>query len=134
MTQNGTIRGDLSANQQRALQALLTTSTISEAAEKSGLGRRTIHRYLEDRAFSEAYNSARHRLVEETIAGLQKIGTEAVGVLHDALEDPDVNARIRAARAVLDFTFKVVEIAELKREVEEIRRHDQEMYGTGRRY
>ena len=34
MTQNGTLRGNLSANQQRALQALLTTSTISEATEK----------------------------------------------------------------------------------------------------
>ena len=132
MSQNGTPKPDLSANQHRALQALLSTPTITEAAEKCGLTRKTLHAYLNDPAFSEAYHAERERLVEETISGLQKIGTKAVGVLHGALKDPDVNARIRAARAILDFTFKVAEIAELKREVEEIKRHDEQVYGNGR--
>jgi len=129
MSQNVTSRS-LSANQQRALAALLSTPTIAEAATKCGLTRKTIHAYLRDEDFAQAYREERERLVEQTVAGLQRIGTEAVEVLHDAFEDPDVNARIRAARYVLDLTFKVHEVAELRREIEEIKAFDREHFGT----
>ncbi|MBX7251418.1 MAG: hypothetical protein K1X50_05485, partial [Candidatus Promineofilum sp.] len=59
MAQNGTAQGDLSVNQRRAIEALLSEASIDAAAEASGVGRRTLHRWLaEDATFTAALRAS----------------------------------------------------------------------------
>ncbi len=118
--------GHLSPNQEKALAALLASPTVVAAAERSGLGERTIYRYLKDPEFKRRYDEERAFLVDQTVAGLQKLGIGAVGVLRrnfDAKNPPD---QIRAARIVLDLMFKGTERAELVEMQEMLRRITEE--------
>ncbi len=53
---------DLSANQEKAISALLSEATLTAAATKAGVTDRTLRRWLaEDTTFIEAYQQARQR-------------------------------------------------------------------------
>jgi len=113
---------ELSPSQHRALRALLSTTTIAAAAEEAGLGLTTIKRYLTDENFARIYREQRSLILQETVAGLQQTGNEAISVLRSSMssEQGDPNLNLRAARTVLDFLFKGVEIERRIREQEEL--------------
>lgn len=115
--------GELSANQERALAALLATPTVTAAAERSGLGERTIYRYLKDPEFKRRYSEERAHLLDQTVAGLQKLGIGAVGVLRRNFDAESPHVQIRAARAVLDLMFRGAELVEME---ERLRRLEDE--------
>lgn len=113
MTQVETAKGvsSLPANQVKALNALLKTTSIGAAAEECGLGRATINRYLADETFSAIYREQRVLLLEATISGLLTLGAEAIQVLEGSMgEANEENLRLRAARATLDHIAKLVEL------------------------
>ncbi len=119
----------LPANQQKALAALLSTTTIEKAAVLGGLTSRTIKRYLATPEFAAIYRERRALIVAETIAGLEKLGAKAVSALDRAVEDVDVNVRIRAARTALEYLLKggeherrIRELDEIEAEIEELRK------------
>ena len=102
---------NLSANQHKALAALLTHTRIEDAARASGISARTIRRYLADRDFARAYREQQHILLSETTATLQRIATDAAVAISDSLA-PDIedkNLRLRAARTALEFLLRAVE-------------------------
>jgi hypothetical protein len=112
---------ELTPNQQRALEALLTANTVSEAAERAELSPRTLWRYLADPAFQEVYREHRAMLLQQTITALQRVGAEAVAVLQDSISpEEEANLRLRAARSALDHMFRGVETERKIREQEEI--------------
>ena len=49
----------LNRRMQKALSALLSAATIKKAAELSGIGETTLHRYLQDEGFQQEYRTAR---------------------------------------------------------------------------
>src|SRR5215212_1808812 len=107
--------GKLSDRQRKALEALLLTPTVVAAAERSGLSRATIFRYLKDPEFKRRYTEERAHLLDQTVAGLQKLGIGAVGTLRRNLEaEENPHAQIRAARTVLEFMLKGTEIVEIE--------------------
>jgi HEAT repeat protein len=110
----------LSANQQRALVALLSTRTIVEAAEQAELGESTVRRYLQDDTFKQAYHEERSRMLAEGVARLQQGAVKAADVFLDALEDKDPEVRIRAGRSLWEFKLRGVETERKIREQEEI--------------
>ncbi len=113
--------GNLTPNQEKALAALLVSPTVKAAAEFSGLGERTIHRYLkEDPEFKRRYAEERAFLLDQTVAGLQKLGIGAVGVLRRNFEAQNPHAQIRAARTVLDLMFKGTELIELEERIRQL--------------
>lgn len=119
---------NFSDGKRKALQALLVSRTIAEAADKCGMHRNTIHRYLaEDEEFARAYREARETMMEEAVTSLRQSGASAAGVLANALEDEDVNVRLRAARTILDQLFRGVEQERRIRETEEIEREIKEL-------
>jgi len=112
---------ELSPNQQRALEALLASNTVGEAAEKAELSPRTLWRYLADPEFQEVYREQRAMLLQQTITALQRVGAEAVAVLQDSISpEEEANLRLRAARSALDHMFRGVETERRIREQEEI--------------
>lgn len=119
---NGTATSvsDLSPNQQKALAALLATTSISAAAEECGLGISTVKKYLAQEDFSRVYREKRMLILQETVAGISRLGTEAVRAFEDALEDGDLSERLRAATRILDYIYKGAELERKIRDQEEL--------------
>ncbi len=106
--------GGLSDRQEKALAAMLASPTLVAAAERCGLTERTLRRYLKDPEFKRRYHEERAFLLDQTVAGLQKLGIGAVGVLRRNFDAPNPHAQIRAARTVLDLMFKGTELVEME--------------------
>ena len=112
--------GALTPKQQKALAALLTEPTILAAADKVGVNERTLHRWLEERAFETAYRTARREAVTQAIARLQQVSTHAVTVLVNVMVSKDTPPATRAAAAktVLETAIKAVELEDLAARIE----------------
>ena len=105
-------------NQEKALAALLATSSISEAAKKAKLSETTLHRYLKDDEFKKGFRLARRSLVEASTAQIQSSTSEAVETLKRNLSCGTPSAEIRAATAILDFAHKGIEVQDVLERLE----------------
>jgi hypothetical protein len=92
-------------NKEKALTALLESASIIEAAETSGLSSRTLRRYLEDKEFSDKYDTAKRQVVESAVSALAASANEAVETLRRNLTCDNPQAEIRAAQLILDNVF-----------------------------
>lgn len=102
MTDPGEI---MAKNTEKALAALLTNSSVKDAALVSGLSEETLYRYLRDEKFSDEYAEARRQIVESAVTGLQNAANEAVAALRRNLTCDNPQAEIRAAQLILDNVF-----------------------------
>jgi hypothetical protein len=112
----------LPANQQKAMTALLATTSIEAAATKCGLSPSTIKRYLRDEMFNTVYREQRMLILQEAIAGISRMGTKALEAFEDALEVGDLNERLRAATRVFDMIYRGAELERKIREQDELQR------------
>lgn len=112
----------LTAKQEAAISALLSSSTIKDAAKLAGVGEATIFRWLQQQDFQTAYREARKQSVNHAIAQLQRACSEAVGTLRAVMKDEasPPSSRVSAAKAVLETSIKAVELEELIGRVEEL--------------
>src|SRR5215212_7460438 len=95
--------------QQIALSALIGSVTLDEAAEKSGVSRRTLDRWLaEDEAFTEQFRGIRRRIVETAISELQDATSEAVRCLKRNLKCGRPGVEVRSAVAILEYSLKSI--------------------------
>jgi transposase-like protein len=91
-----------SRRREAAIAALLTASTISEAAHTAGVGERTLRRWLREEAgFAADYAAARRQGVELAIAALQQTTGEAVATLRRNLNASSPAVQVRAAAEIL---------------------------------
>ncbi len=107
---------ELTHKQLKALDALLVSSSMEDAARRSGLSAKTVQRYLSQPEFDAAF---RHHLQERVrVAGarLQSGCASAVDCLLEVVQDEEVSAsvRIRAAVALLDQTRRWIEMDEFE--------------------
>jgi Homeodomain-like domain len=78
--------------QQQAIDTLLTGGSVSDAAQRSGVNRSTIYRWLSsDPLFKSIYERWQDHLRQASRARLTMLSERAVDVLHDALDDRDRN-------------------------------------------
>jgi hypothetical protein len=98
---------ELTALQERAIQALLAGASVREAAKNVHVGRTTLYRWLSNSAFRAAYHEARERSRAWTVNRLQNLTAKAIQALEQILDDREAPtvAKIEAARAVLDFAL-----------------------------
>ena len=108
MSRNVSQKPGLTARQVRAIAALVEEPTVTAAAGKAGVTAKTMFRWLNDPAFSDAYRAARGRLMEDVLTSLQAASVEAVKVLVNVMTDTNVAASVRASasRAVLELELK----------------------------
>ncbi len=108
------------ANKEKVLIALIETSSIREAAKKSGIGEATIYRYLQDKDFLAEYRNARRMAVEDAIAQMQNAASEAVGRLRELqyCENPAVAAR--CAQIIFENSIKGMETTDILQRLEAI--------------
>ena len=117
-----TRRGRLSAKQQKVLEALLVGGSDQQAAVAGGVSRPTVTNWRNrSESFKAALDEARRDLLRRTTARLHAATTIAVRALEDVAKDPRNPApRIAAARAIIEFSQKAIELEDLERRVNEL--------------
>jgi DNA-binding CsgD family transcriptional regulator len=116
---------ELSAKQKRVAELLAAGFTRAEAAKRVGVGERTIYVWLHNEAFRAHIRAEQARLRGELTSVLRRSVMKAVTVLEAALDSPDEDRKILAARALLSAGAKLLsmlETAELHEKVEQIER------------
>jgi DeoR/GlpR family transcriptional regulator of sugar metabolism len=108
----------MAKNTERALTALLNTSTVRDAATESGLSEETIYRYLRDPEFKNEYRNARRQTVESAISKMQNAASEAVDRLKELqfCENPAVAAR--CAQIIFENSVKGMETLDILERLE----------------
>jgi len=111
----------------RLIEGLLTTPTITEAAERAGCSRQHAHRLLRDADFTRALRAARSQAFSHAMSRLCHLSTRAVSVLESALTGGDVSkTRFLSARAILQLARDAVaddfaaRLEEIERELERL--------------
>jgi hypothetical protein len=104
MAQNG----ELTRNQLKAIEALLTEPTIQRAADRAQLGHRTVTRYLADPAFKAELRKRQAEALSAAVAAMLGGVGDALATVHKVLRDPDasISELLRAADIWLDHSQK----------------------------
>lgn len=101
---------------QIAILALITCSTIAEAAKDADVSERTLYRWLDDPGFRQELSIIQKReleLVEQRLCGLLN---EAVSTYASVIRDPTCSAgsRVKAAQAIFDQFIQIKNYREIE--------------------
>src|SRR4051794_37203961 len=97
----------LPPHQERAVATLLSGATVTAAAERAGVSRQTVHRWLaEDPAFIAEYNRGRREMADAVKQALRMLSAQSVRVLKRTLTSSKTPPalKLRAAIEVLKLT------------------------------
>lgn len=94
----------------------MTEPSVSRAALVAEVPERTLRAWLKRADFADAYRLARREATQHAIARLQQASGAAVNVLLNimARDTTPAHARVAAARTVLEFAIKAVELEDLE--------------------
>lgn len=114
----------LTPKQLKLLNALFTERTIQDAYKTAGVSVATGQRYRQLPRFIAAYDKRQRALINATNNRLRALSGQAVETLADVLNDPEATNtdKVRAAKVVLDTTYKNIELEELRRQVDKLER------------
>ena len=98
----------LTRHREKAMVALLSHSTVAEAASHSHINERTLRRWMKQEAFNADYRTAKQELVRHALGEIQAASCTAVATLQAVMTDADApaSARVSAARTVLELGLK----------------------------
>ncbi len=113
----------LTTKQKLAIAALLSERGVKEAAEKAGVGRETLHRWLREPEFSEALKQAELKAIEGATRQLVGLSEQAIEVLRGILDESSIfhpavaGVKVRAAGLVLDKLIALRQLFELEERI-----------------
>lgn len=95
--------GRLSAKQDKAIDVLLSTGSLQQAARKAEVSQRTLRRWRrEDEAFREEYDRRRREALENGVGLMHQASALAAATLLEEMRRAESEAvRVRAATSVL---------------------------------
>jgi len=107
----------LTLRQRRALEALLQARTISQAAERAKVSRKTIYIWLGQTAFRDELNRLGRLVLEEVTDRMSILASEAVEILSSVLRTAGVpiGNQIQAASIILKRASELWELYDLSR-------------------
>ena len=106
-------RDALTAKQRRALECLMTTSTIDDAAIRAGVHRSTLFRWLNEATFQGELRRAQGAALDAIIRRLVHLASDAGAALGEGLAKAEPTpTRLRAADIVLGRLMQLREAAE----------------------
>ena len=116
MARNGTNPAQLSAQQQQAIRALLTTKNVAEAAKKTRVSLRTLWRWLGDPMFRVHLASAEADMLDAGTRRLLQLQDEAIETVQAIMQDRELgaNVRLRAAQTGVDTLLKLRELRNIE--------------------
>jgi hypothetical protein len=98
--------GRQARKQELALSALLVEPSLEQAAQRAGVGLRTLNDWLAEPGFKTRYHAARSQILDTTITRLTALATEAADLLAAEMRTaPKPADRIAAAKALLGFVL-----------------------------
>jgi DNA-binding transcriptional MerR regulator len=123
----------MKTNQENALNALLASASITEAAQKCGLSEKTLRRYLDDADFQKEFRAARRMVFEQNIVRLQSLHTGAVDALERNLNCENPSVEVRAAQIILEGNRKDFETLDILERLEAIENeHNKQIEANGK--
>lgn len=110
----------ITTKQEKAVLALLAEPTVAKAAEACAIGERTLHRWLDEPAFSRTYRNARRQAFSHAVALTQRYAPLAVQTLAKIMADTDAPypSRVAAATALLKVGRESLELDDLAVRIE----------------
>lgn len=107
-------------NNEQLIIALVTTSTIKDAALKAGVSEATIYKRLKDKEFKKAYADYRQKLIENSATALSLQLGDAVTALGEIVRDKETPAavRLQAADTIIKDSLRIREHIQLTSDVE----------------
>ncbi len=115
--------GRMTRRQQRGLYALLASDSVVKAAVQSGIGERTLRRWLSEPGFRAAYQHASRQLWEQATAELRIAAVEAVRRLREALHSESESVAVRSAAVILS-TATHIDLDEVLRRIEALENNE----------
>ena len=113
----------LSAKQYRALEALLSGATKSDAATTAGVDPRTLNRWINENVlFWNTLQDESRKTVFDATRRLTAAMQSAVSVMMEVMEDGDAPAavRLRAAQVVTETAVRLIETNDVLRRLDEL--------------
>jgi len=112
----------LTSNQKKALAALLSSRSVTEAARRCSLSRRTLVRYLADDEFNRELVSRENALLDAGLAALAgELGTcfETIASVRD--DDQETGSvRLRAVALWVDTLLKLADLRTVQARIERL--------------
>lgn len=112
MQQDATAYEKLNTKQRRAVDALLLTGAVGEAALAVGVNRGTLSRWLREPVFRQALREAEGGALAELQRRLVALGGSAADALGAALDHAEVRVRLRAADVTLARLLQLRELVD----------------------
>ena len=109
----------LSSRQVRALPVLAASLNIPQAAQATGVSKRTIHRWLKQENFRTELDRIKSEIAETTRQELKVLTEYSYRVITELMEDPDPMVRLRAARFVIQIGVRICEAENLGKEIQD---------------
>ena len=121
MEQNGTLsENELSEKQLIAIPHLVSSKSISEAAELAGVGRTTIYRWLNDDEFRAAYEEQRDAVALYARSGMRSLMLKALAIQAERLDSDDPKERAQASKAIMDYDTKTARTHENQKVIDRL--------------
>lgn len=119
----------MTPNKEKLLAALLTSRTKKEAATAAGISDRTMRSYFEDKEFCQRYREAFAGVVQDATRRAQQLLEPALSTLQTVMEDEEIpaQARITAAKSIIDYSLKLTEQNDIMRQLDELERWKEEL-------
>ena len=86
--------------------SLVTSKSVTEAAELSGVPLRTIQRWMNDEEFRAAYEEQRDAVAFYARSGMRTLMLKALAIQAERLDSDDPKERARAAKEIMDYDMK----------------------------
>lgn len=112
----------LTANQRRALAALLASKSRAEASRRCGLGLRTLQDYEKIPEFAEALEKGRREALADAAHRIAAGYSETVDTLQEIVQNPATPdaSRVAAARVLLEYGIKYAEMTDINRRLDKL--------------
>ena len=110
----------LSRKQELAVSAVLSSKTLSAAAELAGVSSRQLATWMKLPSFQAALRRARQRILESTVSRLLNASGAAVETLERNLTCGNFPSENAAAKTLLEMGVKGVELLDLAARIERL--------------
>ena len=112
----------LTANQRKALAALLASKSRVDAARVCGLSTKTLQGYEKLPEFAEALEKGRREALADAAHRIAAGYSETVDTLQDIMQNPATPdaSRVAAARVLLEYGIKYAEMTDINRRLDKL--------------
>ena len=112
----------LSANQRKALAALLVSKSRVDAARVCGLSTKTLQGYEKLPEFAEALEKGRREALADAAHRIAAGYSETVDALQEIVQSPDTPdaSRVAAARVLLEYGLKYAEMTDINKRLDRL--------------